>query len=196
MLDSHGIERAHLVGMSMGGGLAQLVAIDYPERVLSLTAISTTKLGEPDPDLPGPTPQYLEHAAAAEDVDWSDVEAMREFLVRDARALAGTRHPFDEAGTREFVARDLARAVSPQSAANHALLDSSDRAGLAAGRIDAPLLVIHGGADPLFPFEHGVALAAAVPGAELVKIECGGHELHEDDRDQILDAILTHTARR
>ena len=93
VLEEYELESAHLVGMSMGGGIALVVALDHPDRVLSLTAISTTKLGEPDPDLPGPTARYLEHAAAAEGVDWSNVQAMGEFLVEDARQLAGTRFP-------------------------------------------------------------------------------------------------------
>jgi pimeloyl-ACP methyl ester carboxylesterase len=68
---------------------------------------------------------------------------------------------------------------------------SGGRGGWAT--IAVPLLVIHGAADPLFPHPHGVALAEAVPGAMLVTIEGGGHELHERDWDEILDAIVSHT---
>jgi pimeloyl-ACP methyl ester carboxylesterase len=58
----------------------------------------------------------------------------------------------------------------------------------------APLLVIHGSSDPVFPFEHGVALSKAVPGTKLVRIEGGGHELHPDDWEDIIGAIVAHTA--
>jgi pimeloyl-ACP methyl ester carboxylesterase len=194
VLDDHGIDRAHVVGMSLGGGIAQLVALEHPTRVASLTAISTSKVGEQDPDLPDPTDQYMRHAAAFEDLDWSDTEALADLLVRDARQLAGTRHPFDEAAARELVERDLERAIDPSRLANHGELSGGERWRGRLGEIAAPFLVIHGTADPIFPHPHGVALAEAVPGATLLTIEGGGHELHEGDWDQILGAIVSHTA--
>jgi pimeloyl-ACP methyl ester carboxylesterase len=194
VLDDHGIERAHVVGMSMGGAIAQIVALTYPERVASVTAISTTAVGAEDPDLPGPSPEYMEFAAAFDELDWSDTGALADLLVGEARVLAGTRHPFDEVATREFIARDLERAIDPRRLQNHgAIGGDEDRWAGRLGEIAAPLLVIHGTADPVFPHPHGVALAEAVPGARLVTIEGGGHELHEDDWDQMLDAIATHT---
>jgi pimeloyl-ACP methyl ester carboxylesterase len=194
LLDEHGVDRAHLVGMSMGGGIAQQVALDHPDRVLSLTAISTSAIGDQDRDLPGPTPEYIEHAAAFEDLDWSDTGSLADLLVRDARALSGTRHAFDEAAAREFVKRDLERAIDPSRLVNHDQVGGAEGKARRAGDIGVPLLVIHGTADPIFPYPHGVALADAVPGATLVTIEGGGHELHEGDWDQMLEAIVSHTA--
>jgi pimeloyl-ACP methyl ester carboxylesterase len=192
VLDGYGVDRAHVVGMSMGGAISQVVVLKHPTRVASVTAISTTKL-DSDPDLPGAAAEYLEHAAAFERLDWSDTQALAELLVRDARQVAGSRHRFDEAAAREFVERDLSRTINPESLANHTMLeDGADWRGR-LGEIDAPFLVIHGTDDPLFPYGHGVALARAVPGARLVTIEGGGHELHEGDHDQILAAILEHT---
>ena len=194
VLDGYEIKRAHLVGMSMGGAIAQLVALEHPGRVASVTAISTTKVGATDPSLPDPDAGYMEHAAAFEDLDWYDTEALRELIVRDARHLAGSRHPFDEATVRELVTRDPARAENPQSLVNHGMLSGGgepdeDR----LGEIAAPFLVIHGSADPLLPLPHGVALAKAVGEAPLVTLEGGGHEINEGDWDQILGAILDHT---
>jgi pimeloyl-ACP methyl ester carboxylesterase len=194
VLDEHGVERAHVVGMSLGGALAQLVALEHPARVASLTAISTTQVGEQDPGLPGPTAEYMEHAAAFEDLDWSDTRALADLLVRDARQLAGTRHPFDGAAARELVTRDLERAIDPSRLMNHGEVSGGERSAGGLAEMGAPLLVIHGTADPVFPYPHGVALANAVPGATLVTIEGGGHELHERDWDQMLDAIVGHTA--
>jgi pimeloyl-ACP methyl ester carboxylesterase len=192
VLDEHGVERAHVVGMSMGGGIAQIVALDHPDRVLSLTAISTSAVGGSAAGLPGPTPEYMTHAAAFAGLDWSDTGALADLIVRDARALAGTRHPFDEDAARDLVTRDLERAIDPSRLANHGSLggDEGDRR---IADLQVPLLVIHGTADPLLPYPHGVALADEVPGATLVTIEGGGHELHENDWDQILDAIVRHT---
>jgi pimeloyl-ACP methyl ester carboxylesterase len=193
VLDEHGVERAHIAGMSMGGGIAQMVALEHPERAATLTAISTTTVGESDPSLPGATDEYMEHAAAWEELDWSDTAALADMLVRDSRALAGTRHPFDEAAVRELVGRDLERATDPRRLANHGEIGAGEPSGKRLEELAVPLLVIHGTADPLIPYPHGVALAEAVPGAELVTIEGGGHELHERDWDQIVDAIVRHT---
>ena len=79
------------------------------------------------------------------------------------------------------------------SATNHFLLKGGDEWKGRLCEISAPLLVIHGTADPLFPVEHGAALAAAVPGARLKRIEGGGHELNEKDWDEIIAAIAAHT---
>ncbi len=194
VLDGYEIERAHVVGMSMGGVLAQLVAIEHPERVASVTAISTTAAGDVDAELPGPSPGYLQHAAAFESVDWDDTDALAEMLVADARALAGSAHPFDEQAAREFVQRDLARARNPASLGNHALLhegEDDDSSSLAA--LAAPLLVIHGTADPLFGPQHGEALVNAVPGARLMLLNGSGHELHQAHWPAIVDAVVSHT---
>jgi pimeloyl-ACP methyl ester carboxylesterase len=188
VLDGYGIERAHVVGMSMGGLIAQLVVLRHPERVSAVTAISTSPVGEHD--LPGSDPAYDEHAAAFEQLDWSDADALAELLVRDARALAGSRHPFDESAARELVARDLARTRNPPSLANHGLLRGGEEPTRALAQIEVPFGVIHGTEDPIFPHEHGVALARAAPGAKLVTIEGGGHELHERDWDRIVEAIV------
>jgi pimeloyl-ACP methyl ester carboxylesterase len=193
VLDEHGVERAHVVGMSMGGGIAQQVVLDYPDRVLSLTAISTSAI-DGGGGLPGPTPEYMRHAAAFGDLDWTDTEAVADLIVRDARALSGTRHAFDETAAREFVARDLERAIDPSRLVNHDSIGGGEPKPRRARDIGVPLLVIHGTADPLLPLPHGVALAEAVPGATLVKVEGGGHELHENDWDQMLEAIVAHTA--
>jgi pimeloyl-ACP methyl ester carboxylesterase len=193
VLDGYGVDRAHLVGMSGGGAVAQLVALQRPERVATVTAISTTFVAGGPGGLPGPSVAYLEHATAWEGLDWSDTQSLGELLVSEARVLTGDR-PFDEAAVRELVANDLARTQRPASLRNHGLAGGSGEPPRPVRDIDAPLLVIHGSADPLFPLEHGEALAAAVPGARLVIIDGGGHELHEADWDRIAEAIADHTA--
>jgi pimeloyl-ACP methyl ester carboxylesterase len=190
VLDGHGVERAHVVGVSMGGALAQVLALDHPERVAAVTAISTTNVGASDFDLPGPDPAYLEHAATAEDLDWSDTEAVAASIVADVRALAGTKHPFDETAARELVQRDLERTANPASLVNHTLLGGEDDRPRSASEIRVPFVVVHGSADPLLPPAHGRALADAVPGASLVILEGSGHGLEEGDWDEVLAVIL------
>ena len=186
VLDGYGVSRAHVVGFSMGGALAQLLTLAHPERVATLTVISSTPVAGAPEGLPGPDAAYLRHAAAGTDVDWTDP---LEFVLGDCCALAGDR-PFDEAGMRAFLARDLARTTSTESLRNHTLIPE---AATPAGALATPLLVIHGTADPLFPLAHGEALAATKCSERFVVIEGGGHELHEQDWPAIADAIVEHT---
>ncbi|TIS48583.1 alpha/beta hydrolase [Mesorhizobium sp.] len=191
VLDDHDIRKAHVVGMSMGGMIAQIVALKYPMRVGALTVISSSPLGVDTSGLPGVSQAYKEHSAEGANVDWSDRGQVLDFMVKDARAIASTLHPFDSERTRAAIEKDYDRSAGLASASNHFLL----KGGGPERRIKdltMPLLVIHGTADPLFPIEHGEALAKAVPGARLVRIEGGGHELHRNDWPQIIEAIATH----
>jgi pimeloyl-ACP methyl ester carboxylesterase len=194
VLDGYGLGRAHLIGMSAGGMLAQIAALAHPGRVASLTAISTSPVGTDTSHLPQATAAYREHAAAGESVDWTDRSQVIDFMTRDARAVAGTAHPHDAATARRLIETDYDRARSFASATNHFLVKGSDRWRGRLGGLQAPLLVIHGTADPIFPIEHGAALAAAVPGGRLVRIKGGGHELHPADWEVMIAAIAEHTA--
>jgi pimeloyl-ACP methyl ester carboxylesterase len=192
VLDGHGIGRAHVVGGSMGGALAQLVALDDPDRVASLVLLSTSPAG-PGGDLPPVSDAYAAFLAGAR-VDWSDPRSIVEHVVADVRALTGER-PFDEARVRAFVERDVARARNAASAQNHALLDGGAPWRDRLGAIAVPTLVIHGTADPLFPLGHGEALAREIPGARLLVLDGAGHVLHPADHDAVAAAILDHTER-
>ncbi|MER9233486.1 alpha/beta fold hydrolase [Mesorhizobium sp. M0622] len=194
VLDDHGIRKAHVVGMSMGGMIAQLAALKYPSRVISLTVISSSPLGIDTSHLPGTTEAYRMHSAEGAKVDWSDRRQAIDFIVKDARALAGTAHTFDEQRTRAFVEQDYDRSGGFLSATNHFMLKGGGQDWKGRLRdMKTPLLVVHGTDDPIFPVEHGAALADAVAGARLVRIEGGGHELHPDDWAAIVDAIVTHS---
>ncbi|RUZ74164.1 alpha/beta hydrolase [Mesorhizobium sp. M7A.F.Ca.US.006.01.1.1] len=196
VLDEHGIGKAHVVGMSMGGMVAQLVALKHPSRVVSLTVISSSPVGIDTSGLPGTTEAYMEHSAEGAKVDWSDRGQVVDFIVRDARAIASATHPFDEARMRAFVEQDYDRSGGLLSATNHFMLKGGDAWKGGLHEIAAPLLVIHGTADPIFPVEHGEALAEAVTGAKIIRIEGGGHELHPDDWAEISAAIIAHVQAR
>ncbi|WP_214469679.1 alpha/beta hydrolase [Mesorhizobium sp. dw_380] len=191
-LDSHGIDKAHVAGMSMGGMIAQLVALKHPSRVASLTVISSSPMGMDTSHLPRTTDAYIKHSAEGADVDWSDRGQVIDFMVRDIRAIASVAHPFDEAAMRAFIERDYDRSGGFLSATNHFLVKGSDRWKGRLGELTAPLLVIHGTADPIFPIEHGEALAEAVDGAKLLRVEGGGHELHPQDWPDVVAAIAAH----
>ena len=193
VLDDHGIGKAHVAGMSMGGMIAQIVALKHPSRVASLTVISSSPLGVDTSHLPQTSDAYLKHSAEGAKVDWSDRRQVIDFMVKDTRAIASTAHPFDEARMHAFVEQDYDRSGGLLSATNHFMLKSGDDW---KGRLHermVPLLVIHGTTDPIFPVEHGEALADAVVGAKILRIEGGGHELHPDDWDVIVDGVVAHT---
>ncbi|WP_429818992.1 alpha/beta fold hydrolase [Ensifer sp. B1-9] len=191
VLDGYGISSAHVVGFSLGGMVGQVVALKNPERVLSLTAISTSPVGVDTSGLPASGEAWMEHMSV--EADWSDrVEAVA-YLVEDARLTAGTAHPFDAAGTRAFIERDFDRSGGYLSTTNHSVL--FDVGATWRGRLtemNVPLLVIHGTADPVFPMAHGEALARVVADARFVQVEGGGHEIHPGDWDKIVSAIDEH----
>jgi pimeloyl-ACP methyl ester carboxylesterase len=194
VLDGYGIARAHVVGLSMGGALAQLLALDFPDRVASLVLMSTSPAGSAH-DLPPATDAYRAFAAGAE-VDWSDPASVSESSVAEARVLAGGERPFDEARARALVARDVKRARNVASAQNHGLLDGGEPWRQRLGAIAVPTLVVHGSADPLFPLGHGRALADEIPGARLLALAGAGHGIDPADWDELVPAILAHTKTR
>jgi len=194
ILDALAVERAHVVGISMGGGIAQFVALDHPDRVASLTLISTSG-GAGDADLPGVSAELGAHfASPPPEPDWSDRAAVADYLVADARPYAAKSQPFDEAAWRELAERDFDRSLNLASIGNHFLVESGGRWRERLGELRMPTLVVHGTEDPLFPLEHGVALANEIPGARLLRVEQMGHELPPRVWDTVVPALLRHTA--
>ena len=192
VLDAYDIPAAHVVGVSAGGALAQLLALDFPDRVLSLVLMSTSLAFATDRRLPPPSEAFTRFAEAVE-VDWSHSESVVEYLVGYSRVLAGGQRTFDEPALRELARRDVQRARDFAAARNHELLPDDGRSHKRVSSISAPTLVIHGTADPMFPIEHGEALADEIPGARLLRLEGAGHGVDRTDRDVLVDAILDHT---
>ena len=192
VLDGFGISAAHLVGVSAGGGIAQEVALDSADRVLSLTLISTSPATPSDHDLPPPTAEFGRFVATAE-VDWSNPESVIDYLVDYSRILAGGERTFDETQAREFVRRDVERARDFAAVQNHDLMSHGEGSPKPLSSITAPTLVIHGTADPMFPLEHGEALAEEIPGARLLRLEGAGHGVDRADWEVVVEAILEHT---
>jgi pimeloyl-ACP methyl ester carboxylesterase len=193
VLDAYEIRRAHVVGVSAGGGFAQLLALAHPDRVLSLVLISTCPARPVHRALPRPTEEFGRFVSSVE-VDWSDRGSVIEYLVGYSRVLAGGLRPFDETATRDFIRRDIERAHDFAAAQNHVLLRDGELSSEPLSSIAVPSLVIHGTADPLFPIGHGEALAEEIPGAGLVRLEEAGHGVERRDWETIVRAILDHTA--
>ncbi|PZF85503.1 alpha/beta fold hydrolase [Jiangella anatolica] len=199
VLDGYGVAAAHLYGVSMGGGIAQELAVEYPERVLSLTLQSTSPAGPggPDrPDLPPMSPRLAELFASEQPApDWSDRDAAISALVDGLRAFDGTIAP--DAEERAVAARMYDRTIDvAASQTNHWILDGGglDRGKLA--EVTAPTLVLHGTADPLLPYPHGEALANEIPGARLVPLAGMGHQYPlRAVWDTVVAEVAAHTAR-
>jgi pimeloyl-ACP methyl ester carboxylesterase len=188
-----GLQGAHVVGISMGGAIAQVLALDHPDRVESLTLISTTG-GAGDDDLPG-VDERLMRAFGVPQPDLSDRAALLDYLVDLSAAYAGSSRPFDRAGNRALWERALDRARNVESMlTNHDHVEGGAAWRHRLNEIAVPTLVIHGTEDPLFPHPHGVALANEIPGAELLTLEQMGHELPRETWDQVVPAILRRSS--
>lgn len=193
VLDAYGISSAHLVGVSGGGALAQLLALGFTDRVRSLVLISTSAAVPSGRELPPPTAAFTRFVATAT-VDWSDPDSVVQYLVDYCRVLAGDERQFDENAFRDLVRRDVERAHDIAASQNHDLLAADERTYGALSSITAPTLVLHGTADPMFPLRHGEVLAEQIPSAKLLSLPGAGHGVDPVDWDTAARAILEHTS--
>jgi pimeloyl-ACP methyl ester carboxylesterase len=195
LLDGFGVARAHLVGMSAGAAIAQLVALDHPDRVAALTLASSTAgiPGRETRDLPAISEElkaFFAHEPPKP--DWSDRAAVIDYLVEIERPYAARSRPFDEAAMRDLAGRVFDRSGDIEAnLTNPFLVDAGDPWRERLGRIAAPTLVVHGTEDPVFPYGHALGLAEEIPGAELLALEQTGHEYFPRATwDLVVPAIL------
>jgi pimeloyl-ACP methyl ester carboxylesterase len=200
LLDAFDLAVAHLAGMSMGGGIAQLVALDHPGRVASLTLISTS-LAEPDePDLPA-MPEEAVARFPADEPDWSDRTAVIDHMVQLARASAGKERSFDEAAFRDLAGRVVDRTTNIASTMiNHAVMEGGDRWRERLGELRMPTLVVHGTEDRILPFEATAKrLPDLVADLRLIAVEGGPHNIgwtHPDEANKALLEFLAEDSDR
>jgi len=188
LLEALDLESAHVCGASMGGMIAQTVAIRHPGRVRSLVSIMSTT-GEPG--LPGPTAEAMQVLIAPGPTNRK--EAI-ERGVKTWSLIGSPGFPFDEARTRERAAAFYDRANHPEGQARQlAAIVAHGSRREALQRLSLPTLVIHGDADPLVPIEGGRDTAAAIPGAEFLVVEGMAHDLPPGAWPTIVPAIARHT---
>lgn len=188
LLDALDIPAAHIVGASMGGMIVQTIAIEHPDRVLSLTSIMSTtghtEVGQPDPEamlaLMSPVPEGRSAAIDA--------------TVNTSRLISGDL--FDEVESRRLATESYDRCFHPAGTVFQiaAIAASGDRTA-ALAQLDVPTLVVHGRQDPLIALSGGEATAQAVPGADLLVFGLMGHDLPRRYWPQMADAIFNIAAR-
>jgi pimeloyl-ACP methyl ester carboxylesterase len=186
LLDALGLEEAHVVGASMGGAIAQTMAIEHPHRVRSLTSMmSTTGNASAGPP---PSPELLREVFGGSPPTTRD-EVIQQFL-RASRAIRSPGYPADEKEVAARAGRAYDRSYDPIGAARQAIASvaSGDRTERLR-HLAVPTLVIHGLADRLCDSSGGRATAEAIPGAELVLVEGMGHDLPPGLRTQLAERI-------
>jgi proline iminopeptidase len=191
LMDTLGIEEAHVVGASMGGMIAQIVAARHPGRVLTLTSIMSTS---GDADLPPGDAEVTEKLLTRSSESAGREEAIAR-TVDLVGAIGSPTHGYSEEYLYAYLSRSYDRSHYTPGVGRQlwAVLGSGDRNELLP-QIGAPTLVIHGAADPLVPVEHGRHTAELVPGAELLVVEEMGHAMEPYFLPEITGALLDHFA--
>ena len=190
LLDALSIDKAHICGASMGGMIVQSMAIEAPQRILSLTSIMSTT---GDPDLPGPSDEAM---AVLLTPGATEREAAVDRTVMAAGVIGSPEYPAppDELRARALEAYD--RCSYPEGSVRHiAAVASQGNRTEALRAVQVPALVIHGKADPLVRIEAGIATHKALPNSELMLIDGMGHDMPEPLWKQVVDGIDRLTSR-
>jgi pimeloyl-ACP methyl ester carboxylesterase len=189
VMDALQIQQAHIVGVSMGGMIGQVLVAAHPQRVLSLTSIMSTS---GHPHLPQPALR-VRRVVVTRPARPNDLESVIDNQVRIVRTIGSPVHKESEQALRERVGRGIRRAYEPAGLSRQvmAIIASGDRRPLLR-RINAPTLVIHGRDDPLVPLPGGQDTADHIAGAKLLVVDGMGHDLSPALLPQLAQAILTH----
>jgi len=189
LLDALDIDRAHILGRSMGGMIAQIVASEYPDRTLSLTSIMSSS---GNPTLPQAAPDVMAMMMRPAPDPVSDEAAFLTHSLAFARRIAGTACPLDEAAHRAIILEEVRRAYDPGGLGRQiaAIAVTGDRRSRLA-TIKAPTLVVHGADDPLIPPACGRDTAASIPGAGFLLIDGMGHDLPSWVYPKLIDELST-----
>ena len=191
LMDSLKIEKAHIIGASMGGMITQIIALDYPERVLSITPIMTTP-GIQNESLSGPTEELLE--AMKKSFVFNLKGRIEDGVVEIYRQLTGSRFPFNEQKFREKLKPIVAHGNNPFALHGAAVGASPDRTSR-LHEIEVPALIIHGTEDAILPLDHGVAVADGIKDSKRMIMEGVGHEIPEELIPEIVKEVVENIRR-
>tara|TARA_B100002019_G_scaffold113048_1_gene97383 strand:+ start:8714 stop:9667 length:954 start_codon:yes stop_codon:yes gene_type:complete len=191
LMDTLNIEKAHIVGASMGGMITQIIALDYPERVKSITPIMTTP-GIQNESLSGPSQELLN--AMQKSFVFNLKGRVEDGVVEIYKQLTGSRFPFDEKEFRKRLAPIVEHGNNPFALHGAAIGASPDRTSR-LNEINVPTLVIHGTEDAILPLDHGIALADGIKNSTRMIMDKVGHEIPEQLYSEIVNAIVENTKR-
>ena len=188
LLDHLNLKEAHVVGASMGGMIAQVMALNYPKRVSTLTAIMTTP-GFNTQGLSGPNEVFK--IAMKESFVLNLLEKEEEALFVIERALTGSRFPFNENSFKEKAKKRIDQGINTSNAQTAAVGASPNRFNRLK-EIAMPTLIIHGTEDPLIPIDHGILLADNIVGAKKLILKGVGHEIPDELLSEIIPVMSAH----
>jgi pimeloyl-ACP methyl ester carboxylesterase len=187
---------AHLAGIGVGGMVAQVAALDYPDAFSALTLAATRPVapGPVDDDLPDHDPPTVGRLFSRSMPDWSDRDAVAEFAAAGAEIL----------GDDPAVARTVAERKWDRTPGTEPAVQMANQLGLVFAKLDCrprwrerlselaiPTLVVHGRSDPFFPVGNGEALAREIPGARLLVLERAATAIPDTDADEVAAAMLS-----
>lgn len=191
ILDGYKIDKVHFMGISLGGLIAQIASIKYPDRVKSLILLSTGPWGDSDPAIPEMDKRILKFHKKAETVDWTNEESVVNYMVEGSALMSG-RKPFDRQRSEKFIRAEFNRANNYISMFNHATLQGGEEYWNRLSEINQPALIIHGTDDNIWHFKNAKILLKNLKDSKLIPLEGTGHELHFDDWDTIIDGTTSH----
>ena len=191
LMDTLKIDKAHIIGASMGGMITQIIALDYPERVLSITPIMTSP-GIQNDSLSGPTKELLE--AMKKSFIFNLRGRIEDGVVEIYRQLTGSRFPFNEQEFREKLKPVITHGNNPFALHGAAVGASQDRTPR-LHEITVPTLVIHGTEDAILPLDHGIAVADGITDSKRMIMEGVGHEIPEELLPEIVSEIIENFKR-
>ena len=191
LMDVLKIEKAHVIGASMGGMITQIIALDYPEKVLSITPIMTSP-GIQNDSLSGPTKELLE--AMKKSFVFNLKGRIEDGVVEIYRQLTGSRFPFNEKEFREKLKPVIEHGSNPFALHGAAVGASPDRTSR-LHEIKIPALIIHGTEDAILPLDHGIAVADGIVDSRRMIMEGVGHEIPEELLPEIINEIIANIRR-
>ena len=191
LLDHLEIEKAHIIGASMGGMITQIIALDYPEKVLSITPIMTSP-GIQNNSLSGPTEELLE--AMKKSFIFNLKGRIEDGVVEIYRQLTGSRFPFNEQEFREKLKPVIEHGNNPFALHGAAVGASPDRTSR-LHEIKVPALIIHGTEDAILPLDHGIAVANGITDSKRMIMDGVGHEIPEELIPEIINEIVQNIKR-
>lgn len=191
ILDGYKIDKAHFMGISLGGLISQIASIKYPDRVKSLILMSTGPWGDSDPTIPEMDKHILDFHGKAATVNWTNEDSVVSYMIEGFALMSG-RKEFDRPRSEKYIRAEFNRANNYISMFNHATLQGGEDYWNRLSEIKQPTLIIHGTDDKIWHFKNAAVLLERIKGSKLITLEGTGHELHFDDWVTIIDGIEKH----